>query len=508
MTDTPQEPLLRVRDIGKKYPGVVALDAVDFDLRRGEVHVLFGENGAGKSTLISILSGAQSPDEGSMEVRGEPVTFPDVAAARAHGVSAVFQEFSLAPSLTIAENLFLGDEPRRAGFVNWSRLRRMAGERLQEFGFDLNPNDTVETLSRAEQQMVEIAKAFRPELSVLILDEPTASLTDHESERLFRLVNEMRQRGVGIVYVTHRMAEIRRLADRITVLRDGRLIKTVPGTTDENELIQLMTGRVVDALYPELPPAGTETILETEHLSTTSGYAVDASISVAAGEIVGLAGLVGSGKSAVVRACFGADGVAQGRILLRGRDVTRASTRQMLNAGVVYLPSDRKYEGLFLARAMRESITLPWLGNKRMSRAGFLHRREERRMALEMAKKIKLSPANPERLAGAYSGGNQQKGMLARALLGECQVYLFDEPSVGVDVGARASIYQQIVELARQGNAVVIVSSELPEILHLCHRAYVFARGRVTAHLTGDDLTEEAVLRNMMHWDETTGSVA
>jgi ribose transport system ATP-binding protein len=508
MTRASEETVLRAHRIGKRYPGVVALSEVDFELRRGEVHVLFGENGAGKSTLISILSGVQSPDDGSLELNGEPVTFHDVAAARAKGVSAVFQEFSLAPSLTIAENLFLGDEPKRGGFVDRPRLRRDAEARLHDFGFALDPGAAVETLSRAQQQMVEIAKAFRPELSVLILDEPTASLTDHESERLFELVNEARQRDVGIVYVTHRMAEIRRLADRITVLRDGRLIQTVPGDTHDDELIQLMTGRVVDALYPELPEPGVDIMLATEHLTTRNGYVADASISVSAGEIVGLAGLVGSGKSAGVRACFGIEPVAKGRVLLRGQDVTGASTRAMLQSGVIYLPSDRKHEGLFLMRSMRESITLPWLPDKQMSKFGFLRRSQEKRLARDMTERMELSPPNPERPAGAYSGGNQQKGMLARALLGDCQVYLFDEPSVGVDVGARASIYEQIVDLARQGHAVVIVSSELPEILHLCHRAYVFARGHVTAHLTGENLNEETVLRNMMHWDETSGSAA
>lgn len=506
--DEVQTTVLRTRRVGKRYPGVVALAEVDFELRRGEVHVLFGENGAGKSTLISILSGAQPPDEGSIELDGEKVLFHDVAAARSKGVSAVFQEFSLAPSLSIAENVFLGDEPVRLGVLERRRLRRAAKARLEEFGFDLDPGAAVESLSRAEQQMVEIAKAFRPGLSVLILDEPTASLTDHEAERLFELVQAARSRGVGIVYVTHRMGEIRRLADRITVLRDGRVVETVPGDTDDDRLIQLMTGRVVETLYPELPEPGSVTVLATEHVTTRNGYAVDASINVAAGEIVGLAGLVGSGKSAVVRACFGIEPVASGRVLLNGEDRTGASARKMLQSGVVYLPSDRKNEGLFLARSMRESMTLPWLATGALSRRGLLRRGEEKRVARDMADRMRLNPANPERLAGAYSGGNQQKGMLGRALLGDCSVYLFDEPSVGVDVGARVAIYQQIVDLARRGNAVVIVSSELPEILHLCHRAYVFARGRVTAELAGEALTEEAVLRSMMHWDETPGSVA
>ncbi|HEX5994459.1 MAG TPA: ATP-binding cassette domain-containing protein, partial [Jiangellales bacterium] len=259
---------LRGVGITKRYPGVVALDGVDFELRRGEVHVLFGENGAGKSTLISVLAGAQHADEGAIEMAGERVNLVDVAAARAHGISAVFQEFSLAPALTVAENVLLGSEPGRFGFVDRRRMRRLAAERLADFHFHLDPGALVESLSRAEQQMVEIAKAFRPELAVLILDEPTASLTDHEAERLFDLVERVRSRGIGVVYVTHRMGEIRRLADRITVLRDGRVVSTVPGDTPDDELIRLMTGRLIDTLYPQLPTPGDQPALRVEGLST------------------------------------------------------------------------------------------------------------------------------------------------------------------------------------------------------------------------------------------------
>lgn len=501
---TVDRPVLRAEGITKRYPGVVALDGVDFELRRGEVHVLFGENGAGKSTMISILAGAQGPDEGSLEIDGVPVQFSDVAAARRAGVSAVFQEFSLAPTLTVAENLVLGDEPRRMGLVDRGRILRTARERLERFGFRLDPRAVVETLTRAEQQMVEIAKAFRPELSVLILDEPTASLTDQESERLFAIIESLREQGIGIVYITHRMGEIRRLADRITVLRDGRLVATVPGATAEDELIRLMTGRVVDTLYPALPEPGRDPVLTVTGLSTATASVVDATFEVRAGEVVGLAGLVGSGKSEAVRACFGLEPVLAGQVMVGGQDLTGASTGKMLRAKVVYLPSDRKKEGLFLERPLRESITLPWLGGAGFTRSRLLRLGAERQRAKAMTERMSLSPADPERPAAAYSGGNQQKGLLGRALMGDCDVYLLDEPTVGVDVGARAAIYQLIVDLAAAGHAVVIVSSELPEILHLCHRAYVFSNGRVTAELAGPQLTEEAVLRNMVHWDDDT----
>ncbi|GIH25257.1 sugar ABC transporter ATP-binding protein [Acrocarpospora phusangensis] len=496
------EPVLRVRGLTKKYPGVTALDRVDFELRRGEVHALFGENGAGKSTLISIISGAQHPDGGTIEVGGRAVELSGVAAARGLGISAVFQEFSLMPTMTVAENLVMGSEPGRFGFVDRRRIRRLARERLEEFGFRIAPDRLVETLSRAEQQMVEIAKAFRPELSVLILDEPTASLTDEEAERLFALVEEARGRGIGIIYITHRMAEIRRLADRVTVLRDGRLVTTVPGDTPDEQLINLMTGRVVEDLYPELPVPGTGVMLAARGLTTFDGSVRNASFELRAGEIVGFAGLMGSGKSAAARACFGLERVDAGTVTVAGQDLTGAKPAAVMKSGVVYLPSDRKQEGLFLERPLRETVTLPWLRRAPMSAGPLLRPGRERAVAGDMLRRMRLSPADPERPAASYSGGNQQKGLLGRALLGECTTYLLDEPTVGVDVGARVTIYEQIVALARAGSAVLVVSSELPEILHLCHRVYVFSHGQITAELIGADINEETILRHMMHWGE------
>ncbi|HEY9523818.1 MAG TPA: sugar ABC transporter ATP-binding protein [Thermopolyspora sp.] len=503
MAESDHDVVLRVRGLTKKYPGVTALDQVDFDLRRGEVHVLFGENGAGKSTLISIVSGAQHPDGGTIEIDRRPVSLSGVAAARALGISAVFQEFSLMPTMTVAENLVMGAEPGRYGFVDRRQIKKLARARLAEFDFQISPDRLVETLSRAEQQMVEIAKAFRPELSVLILDEPTASLTGEESERLFTLVGEARGRGIGIIYITHRMGEIRRLADRVTVLRDGRLIKTVPGDTPNDELIRLMTGRVVEDLYPALPEPGTRVALTARDITTFGGGVRDVTFELRAGEIVGFAGLMGSGKSTAARACFGRERIDSGVLTVGGRDLTGARPAEIMKAGVVYLPSDRKNEGLFLDRPMRESVTLPWLRRAPMSAGPLLRLRRERGVAGEILRRMKLNPADPERTAASYSGGNQQKGLLGRALLGDCDVYLLDEPTVGVDVGARVTIYEQIVELARQGNAVLVVSSELPEILHLCHRVYVFSRGSISAELQREDINEETILRHMMHWDES-----
>lgn len=502
MPQTADDVVLRVRGLTKKYPGVTALDGVDFDLAAGEVHVLFGENGAGKSTLISMLSGAQHSDGGVIEVKGEEVALTSVAAARDLGISAVFQEFSLAPAMTVADNLSMGSEPGSLGLVDRAAVRRIAQARLDQFGFDISPSRLVETLSRAEQQMVEIAKAFRPELNVLILDEPTASLTDHEASRLFSLVEQTKAQGIGVIYITHRMAEIARLADRVTVLRDGKLVATVPGSTEHDELIALMTGRAVEDLYPTLPEPGTEVSLRVHGTTTYDSSVRDATFEVRAGEIVGFAGLMGSGKSSAARACFGLERLASGSITLDGQELAGRNSSRFMKAGIVYLPSDRKKEGLLLNRPMRESVTLPWLRRSTMSDGPILRLGRERAAATSIMTRMKLSPPDPERPAASYSGGNQQKGLLGRALLGDCKVYIFDEPSVGVDVGARVTIYEQIVDLARRGNAVLIVSSELPEILHLCHRAYVFSQGAITAELSKNELTEEAVLRHMMQWDD------
>ncbi|GAA1124573.1 sugar ABC transporter ATP-binding protein [Nocardioides aquiterrae] len=499
---THQIPALEMTGISKRFPGVVALDAVDFQLLQGETHVLFGENGAGKSTLISIMAGAASSDSGTVRLAGRETSLRNVADARRLGVSAVFQEFSLAPTLSVAENVVMGEQPSRAGVVSHRAVRELAHRRLGELGFEIPLDAPVETLTRAEQQMVEIAKAFRSDLKVLILDEPTASLNDTECERLYELVGDLNRRGVGVVYVTHRMGEIRRLADRVTVLRDGRYVTTVPGTTSSEELIRLMTGRVMDQIYPTIPPPTSTVALSAVGLTTRDQAVSDASFEVRKGEIVGFAGLMGSGKSHAARACAGVERLAAGHLELHGRRVTGASVAQSLRNRVVYLPPDRKSEGLLLNRPLRESVSLPWLGRYSWART-LVRRRSEQRDVADVLRMMKLSPPDPDRNAEAYSGGNQQKALLGRALLRECEVLLLDEPTVGVDVGARVSIYQRVADIAEGGAGVVIVSSDLPEVLHLCHRVYVFCQGRITAHLQGDEINEERVLQHMMHWDET-----
>ncbi|RNC89168.1 MAG: sugar ABC transporter ATP-binding protein [Oricola sp.] len=488
-------PLIQTRAVTKDYPGVRALDGVDFELRPGEVHVLFGENGAGKSTLISILAGANQPSSGTILVRGEETHLGSVHEARELGISAVFQEFSLIPQMTVAENLFLGAEHARYGFLDNKRLRREAETILDELGFHIAPDQTVDHLTRAEQQMVEIAKAFRDELSVLILDEPTASLTNHETDQLFKLIGELTARGVGIVYITHRMAEIRRIGDRITVLRDGRYIDTVDAkTTSEDELVRLMTGRMVGAIFPKISFSPGEEVLRVDRLTMPDDSVRDVSLTVRAGEIVGFAGLVGSGKSETMQACFGARPASAGTVTYKGQPIGGSSPGANIRRGFLYLPADRRTEGLMMMRSVRENMSLAALDANQMRNGPFLSRAGEVAMVSELADRLNLSPNRIERAVDHFSGGNQQKAMLARSLTRDFDLIVFDEPTVGVDVGTRASIYEFIAGLAGQGVAVVLISSDLPEILHMSNRAYVFYRGAVQAELPASELTEENVL--------------
>ena len=490
-------PLLEMKGITKRFPGVLAVDNVDFELRRGEVHVLFGENGAGKSTMISMISGVYQPTEGEMRFRGEPVHLHSVHQARGLGISAVFQEFSLVDQLTVEQNIFLGAERTKNGLLSRKALHDEAEDILQRLGFPLKARQTVGHLSRAEQQMVEIAKAFRSELSVLILDEPTASLTERETERLFELIEQAKAQGVGIIYITHRMAEIRRIADRITVLRDGKYIATVDAaTTGESELVSLMTGRVIDQIFPDIDPQPTDEILRLDNIATADGRVNGASLYVRKGEIVGLAGLVGAGKSKIIRACFGLERLASGTVTFDGEDVTGLSTRAMLDRGFFYTPPDRRAEGLVMIRSCRENISLSSLHLPRFSRKGFLKRKQERTIAQDLATAMQLHPLRIEREVNHFSGGNQQKVMLAKSLTRDVKLYVFDEPTVGVDVGTRVEIYKFIARLASEGAAVIVISSDLPEVLNLSNRLYVMHRGRVQEELQGDAITQDNVLRN------------
>jgi ribose transport system ATP-binding protein len=488
-------PLLSLERVSKRFPGVDALVDVDFDLEAGEAHILFGENGAGKSTLISLIAGADVPSAGTMSFRGEKLVLSSVNEARSLGINAVFQEFSLVPQLTVEENIFLGAEVMNGVFLDKRALHKQAVAILERLGFPLNPRERVAYLSRAEQQMVEIAKAFRAEPSVLIFDEPTASLTERETERLFALIEQAKRAGVGIIYITHRMGEIRRIGDRITVLRDGRKIATLDAkTAKDDRLIELMTGRVISQIFPKVASRPGRTLLQVDGLSLADTPVRNVSIDVRAGEIVGLAGLVGSGKSNVGRACFGLEKIAEGRILFEGEDIAGRSVAAMLKRGLFYLPSDRRAEGLLLVRGARENIALAALDRPEYSNLAFLRRGEEKDRTRKLAERVDLRPLNLELGVEHFSGGNQQKVMIAKALTREVKLFIFDEPTVGVDVGTRVAIYAFIAALCEADAGILLISSDLPEILHLTNRTYVMYRGELRAELRGAQITQEGVL--------------
>jgi ribose transport system ATP-binding protein len=491
-------PLLELFQVTKSFPGVVALDRVDFQLRAGEVHVLFGENGAGKSTLIALVAGVHKPTSGEIRLHGEPAHLQSVHDARTRGISAVFQEFSLVPTLSVEQNLFLGSEKSRLGLLQKRRMLDESRDILERLGFSLDLDEIVMHLSRAEQQMVEIAKAFRDNLSVLILDEPTASLTERETAQLFKLVKQARADGVGVIYITHRMSEIRQIGDRVTVLRDGEVIDTVDArSTPDHELVRLMTGRRIDEVFPKIDYAPATAMLEVENLTTASGTVRNAGFEVRAGEIVGVAGLVGSGKSQAARACFGLETIATGRVRFKGEDVTGATPRAMMDRGLFYIPPDRRDEGLVMIRSCRENVSLPSLTLAPLSRGPFLDHRAERDMAERLTRRLNLQPPNIERLVEHFSGGNQQKVLLAKSLTRDVDLFVFDEPTVGVDVATRVAIYEFIRDLCHAGKAVLLISSDLPEILHLTNRVYVMYRGVIQAHIQGEEITEATVLRHM-----------
>jgi len=487
--------LLQLEAVSKQFPGVLALNEVDFELRAGEVHVLFGENGAGKSTMASIIAGVYRPTAGQILFKGQKQVLHSVHDARLLGISAVFQEFSLVPQLTVSQNLSLGEEATRYGFLDKRTMRRQANEILQQLGFSLAVDRRIAHLSRAEQQMVEIAGAFRSDLSVLILDEPTASLTEKETASLFRLINQAKADGVGIIYITHRMAEIKQIADRVTVLRDGKYVATVnAGTVSEDELLQHMTGRVIDQVFPQISYTIGETMLQVENLVSKSGYLEELSFYVRSGEIVGFAGLVGCGKSRAARSCFGIEPISAGKITFNSEDTTGRVPRFMLDKGMFYIPPDRRTEGLVMMRSVRENISLPSLGLPKYSGPLFLKRSTEKRVTRGLAERLNLQPLALERAVNYFSGGNQQKVLLARTLTRDVKLFIFDEPTVGVDVGTRVAIYKFMADLCEAGAAILLVSSDLPEILHLTNRAYVFHRGKLRAELHNSQITEENVL--------------
>ncbi|MFF2275147.1 sugar ABC transporter ATP-binding protein [Agromyces sp. NPDC058126] len=493
MTGTPA--LLQVEGVSKGFPGVQALDDVQLELRHGEVLALVGENGAGKSTLMKLLAGIYTPDAGTFRLNGRELSIEGPRHAQELGISIIHQEFNLMPDLTVAQNIFIGREHRQAGlFLDDRALNRRAQELFDRLGLALDPAERVEQLTVARQQMVEIAKALSFDAKVLIMDEPTAALNDAEVDVLFELIERFRTPETGVIYISHRMEELARISDRISVLRDGRYVGTrVTAETAPSEIISLMVGREISGEQRPAPrtPAG-EPVLSVRGL-TTRHLLRDVSFDVHPGEILGFAGLMGAGRTEVARAIVGADRRESGEVLVRGRAVSISSPAEAAALGIGYLSEDRKQLGVLLERSVRENIVLSSLRDY-ASRAGFVRDGRIEATGREYVEKLRIKTPSTAQLVRNLSGGNQQKVVIAKWLVKDCDVLIFDEPTRGIDVGAKEEIYALLRRLADEGKAIVMISSELPEVLRLSDRIAVMAEGRLTAVLDNAEATQENLM--------------
>ncbi|WP_309229809.1 MULTISPECIES: sugar ABC transporter ATP-binding protein [unclassified Blastococcus] len=494
-------PLLEMHGIVKTFPGVRALDGVDLDVRAGEVHCLLGQNGAGKSTLIKVLAGAHQPDAGRITWRGEEVRLASPQAAMGLGIATIYQELDLVSGLTVADNIFLGREQSRFGITRPAVANRAAAELLARLGHpEIRPTAEVGSLPAASQQMVSIARALSQDAKLIVMDEPSAVLDNEEVERLFAVVRDLTAHDVAVVYISHRLEEIRQIGDRITVLKDGSTVATgLPACeTETREVITLMTGRTIEYVFPERRSevARDEApLLEVEGLGLRGSFG-DVSFVVRPGEILGLAGLVGAGRSEILETVFGARRATTGTVRVGGKKLRNGDVGSTVAAGVGLAPEERKSQALLLGDSVYRNISISSLA--RFARAGFLARGAERTAAQELTRSLDVRPADVDREVRTLSGGNQQKVVLARWLLRNCRVLLLDEPTRGVDVGARSEIYALVRDLADRGVAVVVVSSEIPEVLGLADRVLVIADGAVVAEERADALDEHRVLDLVM----------
>jgi rhamnose transport system ATP-binding protein len=486
--------LLRLNGISKSFVGVHALKGVSFELRPGEAHALVGENGAGKSTLIKIISGAHQPDAGTLHVADREVTENDPVLSRKLGIAVIYQRPALLPDLTVAENIALGLERQGAArIVRWAPRRDRAKELLRRVGASIDPNALVHTLSMPEQQLVEIARALGADSRILILDEPTASLSDREVERLLEVIRDLKRLGVGIIYISHRLEELFQVADRVTVLRDGASVGTRPiSEVDRRELIRMMVGREITAIFPKQTVPLGETVLRLERVGCSHSGVRDVSFDVRAGEIVGLAGLVGAGRTELVRMLFGLTPANAGVIEWRGKPTSIRSPAQAARLGIAYVPEDRRRHGVILEMPVTTNATLAVLN--RISTNGWINFRRERALAAEYVKRLSIKTASLMTPVGDLSGGNQQKVSVARWLATEPKLLILDEPTQGIDVGAKAEIHRLMGELAGRGMAILMISSELPEILGMSDRIVVMHAGTVSGILDRADATQEKVL--------------
>ena len=483
---------LNMKGITKTFPGVQALSNVNLAVKFGAIHAVVGENGAGKSTLMKVLSGAHLPTSGTTEIAGVEMRMRKPADAQRLGVRMVYQELNLAPDLTVAENIYLGRMPRKWGLVDKTTMIRNAAAVLKELEAAIDPNARLGDLSISQQQLVEIAKARAADPRIIVLDEPTSSLSEHETAALFAILRKMKQAGIAIIYISHRLKEVLEIADEVSILRDGSMIDTRParGITPA-EMIKLMVGREVTNVFPKTPSKIGETVLRVTGLSDGSNFD-DVSFDVRAGEILGLTGLVGAGRTEVAKAIFGLSRASAGVIEVKGKPVTIRSPSEAVKAGVAYVPEDRKGEGIVPSMAVRENISLPVL--RQLARFGRVSMSADRKLAATYVREFSIVPPDPERRINSLSGGNQQKAVISKWLCTKPSVLILDEPTRGVDVGAKAEIHRIIGELVAAGMAVLMISSELPEVLGVCDRVVVMRDGRASPPIDRQELSEERIM--------------
>ncbi len=490
-----QEIILEVENVSKSFPGVKALDSVSFNLRKGEVHALVGENGAGKSTLMKILSGVYQPDEGVIRYKGKPVSFSDVTQSREAGIAIIYQELNLIPHLSVAANIFIGREPlTRFGTLDEKKMNADAVATLARLNVSLDPTIKLNQLPVSKQQMVEIAKAISFDSEVLIMDEPTSALTEAEINELFRIIHALRNQGVAIIYISHRLDELKHIVDRISILRDGRLVSTDDyASIGMGEIVNRMVGRKLENKFPPKQNVPTtEKILEVRHIVRT-GILHDISFDLYRGEILGIAGLMGAGRSELGRAIFGADPIDGGEVLMNGHKLALHSPADAIKAGIAYLSENRKEEGLAVKMTLAENVTMANVVEI-CRRFGVLSRSQEIEVTQRYVKSLNIRTPSLTQIVNNLSGGNQQKVVVAKWLFCDSKILIFDEPTRGIDVGTKYAIYELIGALAREGRGVIMISSDLPEILGLTDRVLVLHEGRLAATLTTAQTTQEEIL--------------
>jgi ribose transport system ATP-binding protein len=485
--------LLEMQNIRKQYPGVLALSDVAFELRSGEVHCLLGENGAGKSTLMKILSGALNKDSGAIVIDGKEVVIQSPSDAQRCGIGMIYQDFKLVPDLSVAENILLGREPRNGSspFINFTRMHEIARAALAQLGEEIPTHSLVRELSSAQKQMIEIAKAISNKIRIIAMDEPSAALTDKELKNLFTVIRRLKAEGVGIIYVSHRLEEIFEIGDRLTVLRDGALIHTCPvAEADRRSLVRWMVGRELEQEYPKARLQKGKEILRLDRIH--SGIVKDVSLTVHCGEVLGFAGLVGAGRTEIARVIFGADSLEQGRIWFEEKEIQPRSPRDAIDLGIGLLTEDRNQFGLIMQMSVRENISLANL--KEVVGGMFIKRSKENKVAGHFVGELKIKTPTVEQTVENLSGGNRQKVVLARWLFTKSKLLIFDEPTAGIDVGVKYEIYNLINRLAQDGIGVIVISSDLPELLGICDRIAVLCEGRLMGVLNRGEATQEKVM--------------